>query len=484
VTAATPRALRPLMRPVQLPYAPPTAPRLSVALAMLSMVMQLTISANLLMIMGIHYDIAGGNPIVKINPATYVAVFAVAIRLYEGGDPFGALMRLFAANRLIATFVIGFISCIAYSLVTIGITGSAALIDSYLSAGIVLLVLCDISVAERRVLGVIMLSLFIINVTIGVTESLSRHLLVGLYIGTYQYKAPFEVFRGVALYDHPLTGAMMTSMGIFLLLQMRLRPLVTMVLLGWSLIGLFAFGGRADLVATVAALLAIGGWSLGTDLFNRRLTAFKLLGVIGVLILGFGLAWLVITQTSIADRIVKQDYVDTSAKVREIQFLVPGLMNFRELLLGIEVDRLPQLLSEVGLHPPFTGIENYWLVAFVNLGLVGFSVYLLAFLALLYDLWRRAPLFGRVMLLLIITVASTSNSLGAKSNILFVLAGAIIACSGFAEARPAKRTIELRPTPAKRLTALPHANRALVPLVSTYRPLASLHRPLASSHRK
>jgi hypothetical protein len=466
MSLTAPRALRPMHRPPPTPYAVPTAPRLSVALAMLSLVMQLTISANLLMILGIHYDIPGGNPIVKINPATYVAVLALAVRLFDGGDPFGALLRLFAANRLIATFVIAFIACIAYSLITIGVTGSASLIDSYLSAGILMLVLCDLSAAERRLLGTIMLSLFMINVTIAITESLTRHLLVGLYIGSYQYKAPFPVFRGVALYDHPLTGAMMTSMGIFLLLQMRLRLIVTMVLLGWSLVGLFAFGGRADLVATVAALLAIGGWSLAADLFNRRLTMLKLFGIIGALILGFALAWLVITQTSIADRIVKQDYVDTSAKVREIQFLVPGLMNFRELLLGIEVNRLPQLVSEVGLHPPFTGIENYWLVAFVNLGLIGFSVYLLGFLSLLFDLWRRVPLFGRVMLVLIIVVASTSNSLGAKSNILFVLAGTLVACSGFAEPRAARVK---PPAVVARAASRSQTSRAFIPLVSSFR---------------
>jgi hypothetical protein len=480
MSLVAPRALRPVLRPAAPPYAPPLAPRLSVALAMLSLIMQLTISANLLMILGIHYDIAGGNPIVKINPATYVAVLALAVRLAEGGDPFGALLRLFAANRLIATFVLAFIACIAYSLVTIGVTGSASLIDSYLSAGILLLVLCDISRAERRVLGAIMLSLFMLNVTIAIIESLTRHLLIGLYIGTYQYRAPFPVFRGVALYDHPLTGAMMTSMGIFLLLQMRLRPLITLVLLGWSLVGLFAFGGRAALVATVASLLAIGAWSLAADLFNRRLTAVKLLAIVGALILGFALAWLVITQTSIADRIVKQDYVDTSAKVREIQFLVPGLMNFRELLLGIEVDRLPQLVSEVGLHPPFTGIENYWLVAFVNLGLIGFSVYLLGFLSLLTHLWRHSPLFGRMMLVVIITVASTSNSLGAKSNVLFVLAGALIACSGFTE----PRTVEIagRLPAADRRVTNPLATR-LSPSVTTA-PTGRALVPLASPYRK
>ncbi|MDD2860897.1 MAG: VpsF family polysaccharide biosynthesis protein [Acidiphilium sp.] len=466
MTSPESRALRPLIPSRLPPYAPPVAPRLSVALAMLSLAMQLTISANLLMIMGIHYDIAGGSPIVKINPATYVAVLALAIRLFEGGDPFGTLMRLFAANRLIATFVIAFISCIAYSLITIGVTGSAALIDSYLSAGILLLVLCDISIAERRVLGAIMLSLYMLNVVIAITESLTRHLLIGLYIGTYQYKAPFQVFRGVALYDHPLTGAMMTSMAIFLLLQMRLRPLFTTVLLSLSLVGLFAFGGRAALVATVAALLVLGAWFLALDLLNRRLTALKLAAILGGLVLSFALAWFVITQTSIADRIVSQDYVDTSAKVREIQFLVPGLMDFREILLGIEVNRMPQLLSEVGLHPPFTGIENFWLVAFVNLGLIGFSVYLLGFMSLMIDLWRRSPLFGRAMLVVVIMMASTSNSLGAKSNVLFVLTGTLVACSGYAEPRRAPIAARLRPAGFARPVP-PH--RALTPLASLSR---------------
>jgi len=433
--SATARSLRPLPMPAFSAYAPPRAPRLSVALAFLSVAMQLTISANLLLIMGIHYDVAGGSPLVKINPATDVAVLALAVRLFEQGDPVGALLRLFGANRLIAIFVVAFVAVIGYSLISIGVTGSAALIDSYLSAGILMLVLCDISRVERRVLGAIMLSLYMANNVIAVIESVTRHLLIGLYIGTYEYRAPYIVFRADALYDHPLTGAMMTSMGIFLLLQMRLRPVITMALLGLSLVALFAFGGRAALVATVATLLAVGAWFLISDLVHRRLTGFRLLAVIGAVAFGFAVSWVVITQTAIADRIVSQDYVDSSAKVREVQFLVPGLMNIKEFLLGIEVDRLPQLVSEVGLHPPFTGIENFWLLAFVNLGALGFAVYLIGFLSFLYDLWRRVPLFGRLMLLVIIAVASTSNSLGAKSNILFVLTAALVASSGFAAVR-------------------------------------------------
>ncbi|MGC9269487.1 VpsF family polysaccharide biosynthesis protein [Acidiphilium sp.] len=477
MTNALSRHLNPLAPRISPAYAPPPPPRLSVALAMLSLAMQLTISANLLMIMGIHYNIPGGSPIVKINPATYVAFLALTVRLFEGGDPFGALLRLFAANRLIAIFVIAFVLCIGYSLVTIGVTGSASLIDSYLSAGILMLVLCDISMAQRRVLGFIMASLYILNVTIAVGESLTRHLLIGLYVGVYQYKAPFPVFRGVALYDHPLTGAMMTSMAMFLLLQMRLRPLVTAALLGWCLVGLLAFGGRAALVATVAAMLALGAWSLIAELFHRRLTALRLLSVIGGLLLAIGIAWLVITQTSIADRLVTQDYVDSSAKVRITEWLIPKLMNFREVMLGVEVDRLPYIEYQVGLVPPFSGIENFALLAFINLGVVGFTVYLVGFLALMADLWRRSALYGRVMLVVVISVASTSNSLGAKSNILFVLAGALVAASGFASRRPARGAASPMPAP---LRAPPVPSAALIPAAPPRRGLT----PLAAPHRK
>lgn len=430
-----PRTLRPLEWTQEPARAPLRPPRLSVALAILSLVMQLTISANLLFIMGIHYDIPGGNPLFKINPATDVAVLALLVRLFETGDPLAALVRLFAANRLTALFIGSIVVCIVYSLASVGITGSAALIDSYLSAGILMLVLADASDAQRRALGIILLGLFTLNVTIAVAEDVTRHHLVPFYIGNFRHIARSGNFRGVALYDHPLTGAMMTAMSMFLLLQMRLRPLFAALLVGWTAIGLFAFGGRAALVATFAALIAMGAWSLLADLIGRRLTMVRLLAVLGVLTAGAIIAWFVITQTAIADRIVHQAYLDNSARAREIDWRIPGMMTLHEILFGVKVDRLPQIVYQLGLSYPFSDVENFWLLAFINLGLVGFSVYLVGFLAFLADLWRRVPIFGRAMLLVIIAVASTSDSLGRKSNILFVLTGALIATTGYAERR-------------------------------------------------
>lgn len=446
-----------------------TLPRASVVLAILSVVMQLTVSSNLLYIMGIHYDVPGGDPLVKINPAAYVASLALMIRLCEAGDPFGALVRLFAANRLVATFMIAMVGCMVYAAVSVGVTGTAVYIDSYLSAGILLLVLGDATSAEKRALGMVMLALYFINVVIAIVEDETHRLLIPLYLETVRAVTSKGNFRATALYDHPLNGAMMTSMAMFLLLQMRLRLWLSVVLGGTFIVGLFAFGGRAALVATVLALAGVGLWSLVADLLMRRLTMVRLLGVVGALAVGALITWFVITQTPIADRIVNQDYVDNSAKVRVIEWMIPGMMNIRELLFGVDPGKQLQLAYQVGLVAPYSAIENFWLLAFLNLGLVGFLAYLTGFLSLLADLWRRTPVFGRLMLVVIITVASTSNSLGSKSNILFVLTGALIATAGYAERDPdgaarADALTSLPIMPPPRIIPSPRFSRALQPL--------------------
>ncbi|MHB1304575.1 MAG: VpsF family polysaccharide biosynthesis protein [Acidiphilium sp.] len=458
MTGAPDRALRPLAwtTPVPPEIAPPR--RLSMTLGILSLILQLTVSANLLYILGIHYQQPGGNPIVKINPATYVALLALLVRLCETGDPLGALVRLFAAYRLVAVFLLAMVVILVYSAASIGLTGTAGVIDSYMSAGILVLVLHDASRARRRVLGAIMLALILLNVTIAVGETVAQRHIMPLYLNGSVYRPRPGDFRGVALYDHPLTGAMMTSMGLFLLLQMRLRLRFTLPLAAWMVVGLLAFGGRAALFASFVALFAFGAWLLVRDAIGRRLTLARLGSVLIALAAGFVIVWIVLTQTTIADRIVNQDYADSSAQARVVEWLVPSLMNAKELMFGVSVRVLTQFIHQIGFLYPFEEVENFWLLAFLSYGLIGFAIYLLGFFSFLIHLWRRSPPLGRLMLVTLIMVASTSDSLGRKSNILFVLSGVLIATTGYADRREA-HAIHRHPDAAP-----PSRPRALTPL--------------------
>jgi hypothetical protein len=88
---------------------------------------------------------------------------------------------------------------------------------------------------------------------------------------------------------------------------------------------------------------------------------------------------------------------------------------------------------------PFSDVENPWLLAFLNLGLVGFLLYIMGFAALLLTLWRDTDFYGKILLCDVMFVSSSSNSLGRKSNILFILVACLFAAKGFA-ARTSRRS--------------------------------------------
>lgn len=120
---------------------------------------------------------------------------------------------------------------------------------------------------------------------------------------------------------------------------------------------------------------------------------------------------------------------------------VLGLLSPHQLLFGMDYAEIAQRVAQLGLRLPITDIENFWLLMFLHVGVVGYGLFLVGFAALLVGQWRSAPFAGRLMLLAVLLVASTSNSLGRKSAILTVLIPSVLA----AGAR--QRTLEASPAP-------------------------------------
>ena len=66
------------------------------------------------------------------------------------------------------------------------------------------------------------------------------------------------------------------------------------------------------------------------------------------------------------------------------------------------------LILKGGGDPKLT-IENFWLLSFVSLGAVGFVLFLAGLLPFLAHLWRISPGWGRILLLCLVVVASSSS---------------------------------------------------------------------------
>ena len=402
---------------------------LAFVLAAASLTLTLTVSANLLFVLGIDYAHPGGNPLVKLHPATWAVGAALACALLAAPDPVRALCRSLERRPALSGFLALMTVVMLYSAVSVGVSGVAVYVESYLSAGLLALVLSGFTAGQRRALGLLVLGLLALNAGLAAVETLGQFHLVPIYLEETALLDEPGAFRSSALFDHPLTGAMLTMTGLFTALSLRLAPTLLIPLMGVFGVALLAFGGRAALAVTVIALGLALGRSVLRDLMRRRLRAGRMLWLVAGAILVPAGAGVLVTSTGIGGRISGKLYLDSSAQSRGGEWRVLGLLDWRAWLFGSPIAETPGLIYRVGLHTALTDIENFWLLALVNLGVVGFVVFVAAIACLLRHLWRVGAPFGRVAVVALMLTASTSNSLGRKSNVLFVLVACVEAAS-------------------------------------------------------
>ncbi len=390
------------------------------ALVCAAVLLSMSVSANLLTMIGIDYAQPGGLPFVKFHPASYLLALALLLHARRG--------RVRAARTpALAGFLVLLAAATAYATLTEGVSGAAVYVESDLVAGVLALLCLDLDPARGRAIGLLVVLMAALNVLIGLGELACGRHLVPVYLGAETLvDAPGE-FRGAALYDHPLTGAAITMIAIFLTIGLRPRPRLAVPVLLVLGCGLLSFGGRAALGTTAIALAIAGAWTLGRAMLHRRIDPAKaaLLAGCGLLV-PVAAATLLLT-TAIGERIADKLYLDPSAQSRSVEWRVLGLLDPQALLFGNPISETPNLVYRIGLRYAFTGIESFWLMALLNLGLVGFTLYVTGFVSFAAHLWRRAAPAGRLALVSLLLVASTSNSLGRKSNLLLVLVAAIAA---------------------------------------------------------
>jgi hypothetical protein len=250
--------------------------------------------------------------------------------------------------------------------------------------------------------------------------------LVPLYLNAAEYREFGEEFRPTALYDHPLTGGVMTMIGLALLpdrLHFR-GPLAALLMAA-----MLAFGGRVAVVATIMSWTAIVLIDLVELLIRRDIRAiYQLVGLSAICLAG-PLLFCMALSAGLGSRLAAHLYWDPSAQVRLAQWHLLGQLNWSQLLFGTTRDDLLASLNPLWLDYGVEVIENFWLLMFVTLGAAGFLIFLTGFFSLLCWCWSRTNLRGRVLLLAVVAVASTSNSLGRKSTLLVGLVAGVVCVS-------------------------------------------------------
>ncbi len=403
------------------------------ACAVAAVCAELCISANLLTWAGVPYVTDGGALPLKFHPGTDLLLAATLASIARG--PAGWVETL---DPKLLVFFAGIAGCILSVTLLTGPSNLIVLLDTFLPAGLLAAVLGRASPAVLARLRLAMQFLLAANAVLALAERAMQTTLVPLYLNDNAYSPVTEDFRPTALFDHPLTGALMMMMALTLAPAARGWRLAYQALV-WA--ALVAFGGRMALgvtLLTVGAGVAWRGWRLLLAR-DRRATWTLLAAALGAG--GCAALLAVALAAGLGDRLVAHMYWDQSAQVRLAQWQILGQLDLWQALFGTPREDLLHLLNRLRLGTGVEVIENFWLLMFVSLGALAFPLFLAGLGALLAWCWRRTGPAGRALLVGTLVVASSSNSLGRKSTVLVCL----VATTACIPGRSVARQVPLRP---------------------------------------
>ena len=397
----------------------------------LAVVVQLTFSANVLKLLGYTFN---------LHPST---LWIVICTIFYVGMRGVSLSQRFRETPGLMLFLCGIPVLTLYAICFVGYSGSTVFIETFWSAGLLALLIEPATDRQKRLLGVILMMLVIGNIFIALYESLSH---VELFPMTLDPDAldtmdgeVIEDFRAHAFYSHPLTASLVTAMAFFLLYSSRLRFMPSATIFGLLMVGLLAFGGRTALGVTVVVSAVTAAYVFLTGLVTRKLSLKFMMYIFTAAIVLPVAFYLIVSQTTIADRIVDNLYYDGSAAVRVTQWEIFNHLSLKHWLFGISKEELAVLKYQIGLASKDTDIENFWILMFLDLGSIGFAVFVSLFAGFIVHLARYAgTLNGWLLAGSAFVIDSSSNSLGVWSNDLLIEVAFLVAISGYRNYMPAR----------------------------------------------
>ena len=409
------------------------APTIAFAFVLAAVAVQYCISGHVLNVIGFKYSDLGGSPFEKFHPATYLSILGAIATCYNKSE----LAYLFSTATTLFLFCLFIIFCVVFSAFNVGLTGAGVYIDTYLSAGALAIAMAKADDRQRMIVGRLILAFCVINILISLAEYVHQEHFIPLEFknenGTLLTDNQSEEFRPAALYSHPLTGALATSLAIFLTLTIKLRFITKAIYFVIFTIGLLGFGGRAALIATIGVLGLKVIVSLARDMMRGRVNG-RILAIVCLSVVTLGpLSAYLLTATPVGGRIAARSYYDDSAEVRATQWGVFDKLSPNQFMFGTPATDLEKIYEQVGLK----GIENPFILIFLNLGIVGLPIFTCSMLAYFIYLRRAYPKSGWLVFSGVIILFS-SNSIGVKGPDLFMMTACAVTMKGSFEGRSSK----------------------------------------------
>ncbi|MEA2858213.1 MAG: hypothetical protein QOC72_252 [Methylobacteriaceae bacterium] len=411
----------------------------AVALTVAAIVVLCAVSPLTLAIYGVDYDAAGGSALAKIHPGTYLAVMALAARLCAAPHPWRTLQRLLLTEPGLLIYLAA-LGLLALYVVAIARTPVTPLIDTFLLALILTMLVEGLDERIARLLAILLVAILAIDALLAIAEVSTGWRLIHISVPegvtsdptrtdlVFDWRADLATdWRATALFGHPLENAML--MGAFLICLASagtawLGKGLRLALGVLAVLAMFAFGGRASMVFSGVFLLLLGLGGVARRLTEGRAFSLRAAGAIllALPLIGIGLA--VIGETSLFERVAERFRADEgSALARLTMWSLFDPIPWRDLVLAPDQAVVKTWQRLQGLE---FGIESFWLGFALTYGLIMSAVLIAGLAAFVVSVVRLSGKGALLVFLFYFAGASTSTSLSSKTTSFAILTAMIL----------------------------------------------------------
>jgi hypothetical protein len=400
----------------------------ALALTFASLAVLATISAFFLAAHGVDYDTAGGSALAKIHPGTYLATAALILRLAAAPHPVRTAERLLTREPGLLIYAAA-LGLLAVYVLAISRTPVTPLVDTFLLALIVTLLVEGVDERIARLLALMLVAIFAADAIIALVEFGTGWRLIHIPVPegvtsdptrsdlVFDWRADLATdWRATALFGHPLENAMLIG-GFLVCLASRgtawlgTAPRLALGLLAF--LAMFAFGGRAALVVSVLCVAALGLRGLARQLVSGRAVGLRAAALILLLVPVLGLAILVITDMGLFTRVASRFASDEgSAMARLTMWSLFEPIPWRDLILAPDQGVVKTWQRITGLE---FGIESFWVSFALTYGLIMSAVLIVGLAAFVTAVVRMAGPGAMAVFIFYFAAASTSTSLSSKT---------------------------------------------------------------------
>ena len=406
------------------PQHPHEARPAAALICLIGFFLYLLLAEPVLNIIGINYGSEEAGALGRMHPGSYFILLSFVVLIFGKRNPIDQIVHIARRQTAFFTLFAIYIVILIYWMLR-GPKGIGLIIDIHILMPICAIVFCYAPLPWYRPIVYSFTGVAVLNALIGIGESITR-------LRIFPFDPDWEVlsqeyFRASALMGHPLNNAVLTAVSIFILLSLRMPTLLKSFLLVILLCALVAFGGRAALVVGVGGLIIYGMIETWRYFTAGGLTVQRMIAGSLALLLVPTLCLAMLygaVHSDMGERLLAYSSLeDDSADVRVSSLSALEHLSPTDMIFGMDEEKISAVGEEIGVVAPTSDIENPWVLMFMSLGAIMFTIWLAGLGAFVWRLINGAPLALKIGIIAYFCIASTSNSFGRKEPMFVLLAG-------------------------------------------------------------